>query len=192
LSPATNSVISGVAESGCRIMTDNPLDTIFSRAAGDIRKLLQEAFEAGRASARDEIQRDILSYLSTPTLLGSIATAHPFDEIAPVGPTPELDKAVQNVLARAASGTVKPTIKALIEDAKDGILTSDIIAKTKFKENSVRGTLSTLKTEGFAERRGELWFRAPKKNEAAGSPSESRPAASKAALESALTRSVRP
>lgn len=131
-------------------MPNNPIDTILARATGDIRKLLEEAFEAGRVAARDEIQRGISAYLSLgtkpmPSLLGSCAES----------PT---ITATEQTAERAPMGTVKPAIKELIENADRGITASEIIEKTGFKENSVRGTLSALKTDGFAERRGELWF----------------------------------
>lgn len=136
-------------------MPDSSIDNIISRATQDIYKLLEEAFEAGR----NDMRRELLAVLSHP---------EPSSDIAPRGKLPDLDIAAQNVLARAASGTVKPTIKALIENAKNGILTSEIIEKTGFKENSVRGTLSTLKADGFADRRGDLWFLSKRK----GSPAE--------------------
>jgi hypothetical protein len=128
-------------------MPDNPIDDILSRATQDIRKLLEEAFEAGRNDMRRELLA-VLSHTGQPAhfeLAGSDADLQ---------------------VGRAPSGTVKPTIKAYIENAKDGILTSEIIEKTGFKVNSVRGTLSTLKAEGFADRRGELWFLSERK----GSP----------------------
>ena len=66
---------------------------------------------------------------------------------------------VANIEGRAPVGTVKPAIKVLIENAANGIRATQIIEKTGFKENSVRGTLAALKAEGFAQRRGERWFR---------------------------------
>ncbi len=132
-------------------MSPANIEDIMSRATDGIRELLKEAYEAGRAKGRDDIRRNLLSVLTN---------AEQPSDIAPRGGTPELDIAVQKALSRATSGTVKPTIKTLIENAEKGILTSEIIEKTGFKENSVRGTLSTLKAEGFADRRGDLWFRA--------------------------------
>lgn len=127
------------------------IDNILSRATDCLRALLEEAFEAGRANGREDIKREMLSVL--------MSVEQPSD-IVPEAYTPELDKiAAERVSARAASGTVKPMIKQLIDQAADGISTLEIIEQTGFKENSVRGTLSTLKTDGAVERRGDLWFR---------------------------------
>lgn len=136
-------------------MSPANIENIMSRATDGVRELLKEAYEAGRAKGREDIRRNLLSVLTN---------AEQPSDIAPRGGTPELDLAAQKTLPRATSGTVKPTIKTLIENAKDGILTSEIIEKTGFKENSVRGTLSTLKAEGFADRRGDLWFISQRKD----------------------------
>jgi hypothetical protein len=124
-------------------MPDSQIKDIHSRAMQDVRKLLEEAFEAGRADMRREMLA-LLSDNSRQTFYRPTVTLTGSDADLEVG--------------RAPSGTVKPAIKELIEKAPNGILASDIIEKTGFKENSVRGTLSALKAEGFAERRGELWF----------------------------------
>jgi hypothetical protein len=108
-------------------MPHDPIDTILSRATSDIRKLLEEAFEAGRNEMRGELS----------ALLMGGDTAHT-TTVAP-----------SQGEGRAPAGTVKPTIKALIMNTPSGIRASQIIEKTGFKENSVRGTLSTLKDEGF-------------------------------------------
>ena len=118
-----------------------PIEYLLSRATQGVRKLLEEAYAAGRAKEREEMKRELTTFLSR----GS--------EAQPTVARPEVDSN-----GRAPSGTVKPAIKELIEKAPNGILAADIIEKTGFKENSVRGTLSALKAEGFAQRRGELWF----------------------------------
>jgi hypothetical protein len=130
-------------------MPDNPLETIISRATGDIRKLLEEAFEAGR----NDMRRELTVFLAGAPLGIPRVEAHTV--IGGIAPSPNE--------GRAPVGTVKPTIKAVITEAPNGIRTSEIIEKTGFKENSVRGTLSTLKDEGFAERRGDLWYLSQRK-----------------------------
>jgi len=101
-------------------------------------ELIEEAFEAGRA----DMKRELTTFLSRGNESQLTVTR---------GQAADTE-------GRAPSGTVKPGIKALIENASNGITAPEIIEKTGFKENSVRGTLSALKAEGFAERRGELWF----------------------------------
>ena len=123
------------------------IENILSRATQDLHKLLDEAYEAGRAKEREEIRRQLATYLGPSE--------------APSGIIPRnvaTAMVTANILARAHPGTVKPVIESLIKNATNGITASEIIEKTGFKENSVRGTLSALKTDGFAERRGELWF----------------------------------
>jgi hypothetical protein len=120
-------------------MPDGKIEDLISLATQDARKLMEAAYEAGRADMR----RELFAILAEPT------------EITLTGSDAELH------VGRAPSGTVKPTIKTLIENAQTGILTSEIIEKTGFKENSVRGTLSALKAENFAYRKGDLWFKAP-------------------------------
>jgi hypothetical protein len=125
-------------------MSPANIENILSRTAQELRKLIDEAYEAGRV----DMKRELAAFLAD-------------------GNTPLIKRTVSLAASsevRAQAGTVKPAIKALIENANNGIPASDIIEKTGFKENSVRGTLSALKTEGFAERRGELWFPSRKKN----------------------------
>jgi hypothetical protein len=123
-------------------MPNSQIEDIQSRATQDVRKLLEEAFEAGRAN----MKRELATFLSGGDTAPMTVTVSPAD-----------------TEGRAPSGTVKPGIKALIENAGNGITASQIIEKTGFKENSVRGTLSALKAEGFAERRGELWVLSQRK-----------------------------
>jgi len=137
-------------------MPDNPIEAVLSRATQDVRKLLEEAFEAGRAEGKREIAA-LLSNVLRP------------QEFVPIGtPLPLLHAAIANSECRAPSGTVKPAIKELIEKAPNGIRASDIIERTGFKDNSVRGTLATLRSEGFAERHGELWVLSQRKGSLGG------------------------
>jgi len=124
------------------------IENILSRATQDLRELLEEAFEAGRADMKRELAT-FLSGADTALIKGT------------VGPTVDTE-------GRAPSGTVKPGIKTLIENACNGITAAEIIEKTGFKENSVRGTLSALKADGFAERRGDLWFMSQRKGPLGG------------------------
>jgi hypothetical protein len=135
-------------------MPDSQIENFLSRATQDLRKLLEEAFEAGRVDGK----REIAALLSNVLPPQQIVSAGP--------PLPLLQAAMANSEGRAPSGTVKPAIKELIEKAPNGIRASDIIERTGFKDNSVRGTLAALRAEGFAERHGELWVLSQKK----GSP----------------------
>jgi hypothetical protein len=128
-------------------MSTANIEDILSRATNGLRELLKEAYEAGRYDMRRELAA-FLTGVDTPQ--STMRSAIPVPTAIPVPDE-----------GRAPAGTVKPAIKALIENAAKGITASEIIEKTGFKENSVRGTLSALKTEGFAARQGDLWFLNP-------------------------------
>jgi len=117
-------------------MPDSRIELLVSQATQFICKLLEEAYEIGRFKEREELT----IFLSRG------------NEAQPIIAQSAVDRN-----GRAPSGTVKPAIKELIEKAPNGIRASDIIERTGFKDNSVRGTLSALRAEGFAERHGEVW-----------------------------------
>jgi hypothetical protein len=140
---------------GAALMSAANIEDILSRATDGLRELLKEAYESGRAKEREDMKRELVAFLSHKDQSLEIALAA--SSIALVGSGADLH------VVRAPAGTVKPQIKVMIENASDGITASEIIEKTGFKENSVRGTLSALKTEGFAKRRGEFWFLSERK-----------------------------
>ncbi|SFK39341.1 hypothetical protein [Methylocapsa palsarum] len=144
-------------------MANQFIDQIIPRETEHLRSLLEAAFEAGRAAEREAMKRQLLAVLSPSELnIENVPMAQTgLDTVSQRGPLADEHIAATHAETRAQPGTVKPVIKGLIETAKNGILTSTIIERTGFKENSVRGTLSALKSEGFAERRGDLWFVAP-------------------------------
>jgi hypothetical protein len=129
-----------------RYMANSQIEYLLSRATQGVRKLLEEAYEAGRAQEREVMKRELTTFLSRGNEAQLTVTR---------GQAADSED-------RAPSGTVKPAIKELIEKAP-GIRASDIIEKTGFKDNSVRGTLATLRAEGFAERHGELWVLSQRK-----------------------------
>jgi hypothetical protein len=59
---------------------------------------------------------------------------------------------------KAQKGTVKPGIVKLINDTPAGLTQDEIIERTGFKSNSVRGTLYTILTEGLVQRRSGRYF----------------------------------
>jgi DeoR/GlpR family transcriptional regulator of sugar metabolism len=58
---------------------------------------------------------------------------------------------------KAPPGTVRPAIVKMIEQSP-GVSTEQILAATGFKENSVRGTLSTLHKEGKITRNAQGYW----------------------------------
>jgi hypothetical protein len=123
-------------------------NAIVAKSTDALRPLLQEAFEAGRSVGRDEASADLKGKIAS-LLSGDRPSLHAIEDADPVAPA--------NV-ARAASGSVKPRIAKLIQDAKDGLTTQDIGRITGFKHNSIRGTLWGLGKDGVAENRGGRWF----------------------------------
>jgi len=119
------------------------LDKLISRASADIARLLKEAHDIGR----EEVAKEMMALLSP--LRNAAAPIGPlYDTSASEGPVTR---------TKAPPGTVKPAILALIEQSL-GVTTEQIISTTGFKENSVRGTLSTLAKEGRIRRSFNQWF----------------------------------
>ena len=119
------------------------LDKLASRASADLTRLLREAYEIGR----EDMRRELMALLSP-----SRNDAPP---LGPVYDTNASDPAVPRT--KAPPGTVRPAILRLVEQSA-GVTTEHIIRTTGFKENSVRGTLSTLAKEDRIERRLNEWF----------------------------------
>jgi len=131
-------------------MPNRQIEEILSLATQDVRKLIEAAFEAGRADMRRE-------------LFALLTDNNRQTELAPIGSLADFHETIDHGNGRAPSGTVKPAIKDLIKNSANGIRASDIIERTGFKDNSVRGTLAALRAEGFAERRGEFWYLSQRK-----------------------------
>ena len=108
------------------------LDKIAARATADIASLIREAYELGR----EDMRKELLTLLHPAPRQGAIHAS----DIAPA-----------EVTTKAPPGTVRPAILKMIEQSP-GVSTEQILAATGFKENSVRGTLSTLAKEGSIER----------------------------------------
>jgi hypothetical protein len=125
--------------------------------AEDMQRLLERAYQTGRADMRRELM-DLLGNGGT--------TASP----------PPANNSPARVSAKVPPGTVKPAILDLIETS-NGIRTDTIITTTGFKENSVRGTLSALMAEGKIKRAANgFWVKnaeAPANAEASWNPSGS-------------------
>jgi len=104
-------------------------------------RLIVEAYTIGR----DDMRRELMALLAPQS-----------QNAAP--PLPDPNTTVTIASSKAPPGTVKPTILRLVETSR-GLLTEQIIGSTGFKENSVRGTLSTLLKEGKIERNGTYWVK---------------------------------
>ena len=127
------------------------LKDILASGSASIEALLKEAFEAGKAEASSEMRARISAAIDIATLSGPLATTSalpPLEQPA----SPE---------GRASPGTVKPALLSLIKHAgSDGITTDELVDYTKFKPNSVRGTISTLHGEHAIRKVGDRWVSA--------------------------------
>ena len=117
-----------------------------------------QAYNAGLSEGRreaEELRAKMAAILGTPMMSpGEIATVSVGDMAI------ASDQLEASVVPRVTPGTVKPGILKIIHETPSGITTKDIIARTGFKPNSVRGTLSTLATENAIAKQGDLWFSA--------------------------------
>jgi len=118
------------------------LEKIEAKATADIGVRLKEAYDLGR----DDMRRELMIVLGAP-----VSTPGATLGATDVGRTD----------AKARPGTVRPVILAMIERC-DGLLTEQILKETGFKENSVRGTLSTLQKQGEIERAAGRWIKKSK------------------------------
>jgi hypothetical protein len=114
------------------------LDTLTVRAAADIAPLLKEAYEMGREDMRRELMALLSPSSDTVSLHGSVT-------------------AMARTSTKAPPGTVRPAILRMIAESS-GVSTDQILVATGFKENSVRGTLSTLAKEGKIKRDLTGWI----------------------------------
>jgi hypothetical protein len=135
-----------------------------------------EAFEAGRAQGKREASSEVraklegfiysidaLDICGAAAEIGSSTLRE--NEVPPQrisSDTPAHHQMIAErghyAIGRATPGTVKPALASIIATSSVGVTTETIIARTGFKENSVRGTLHSLRTEGKIEKKGNLWF----------------------------------
>jgi hypothetical protein len=120
------------------------IESLTSRAAADIGRVIEEAYRQGR----EDMKRELMAVLS-PSAPRSANTTVSLG-ITKLAVVPQTG-------GKLPPGTVKPTILKLIMDTPGGLPTEEIIAKTGFKENSVRGTLSGLLKLGQVFRSGKNW-----------------------------------
>jgi hypothetical protein len=116
------------------------LDKLASQATDYVARLVREAYEMGR----QDMRRELMALLS-PSRTDEVSTRLHYDTNASEPRT------------KAPPGTVKPAILALIQQSP-GVTTEHVISTTGFKENSVRGTLSTLAKEDRITRSRNKWF----------------------------------
>jgi hypothetical protein len=129
------------------------LEEIASRMSSDFVSALAMAYAIGRA----DMKRELMALLS-PLGAGADSPSTPRHSSA----------SIARPSAKAPPGTVKPAILRMLDDS--ALSTEQIIRITGFKENSVRGTLSTLLKAGEIERNGGYWKKKAPISEPMGAP----------------------
>ncbi|MDR3449417.1 MAG: hypothetical protein P4M15_06685 [Alphaproteobacteria bacterium] len=133
------------------------IQEILSGGSAVLEAMLREAFEAGKAEAAAEMRAKMAAMIDS--VAGAVAAN--VSAIPPYPPTVTMTSAIPYPEPRAAPGTVKPTILRLIEESVFfGMSTDELIAKTGFKPNSVRGTVSALQSDNAIYKEGDRWFSA--------------------------------
>jgi hypothetical protein len=131
-----------------RPMTTSPqvipgLNRLSAQATADIESIIRKVYEMGR----EDMRRELMALLSPAS----------GDAVAVVGEVHVPNIANARTSTKAPPGTVRPAILKMIEGSS-GVSTEQILDATGFKENSVRGTLSTLAKEGRIERHLKTWI----------------------------------
>lgn len=119
----------------------------------DMTRLVREAHELGMIEAETIVKAKVEAIFDR--FPGSGYEAVVKQAIGPGHP-----RAERGDLVRAAPGTVKPVIVQMIVGSHDGYTMEELVDKTGFKPNSVRGTLSTLREEGKITKIGDKWHSA--------------------------------
>lgn len=147
------------------------LFTVGKTAHDQINAALESAYqrgvEDGRRMAAEEFKARISDALNIP-----------MEPSAKSSETPPVTRQEKSA-SRAPRGSVEPAVIEALRISVRGKKPSEIAAEKGIPENSVRGMLNKLRHEGVAEKRGELWFLMPQKNEPAGTPSQDAPTGSK-------------
>jgi hypothetical protein len=124
-------------------------------------KAIQQAFDAGRAAGKNdaaaEFRGRLASMLNDPVAAPLAPPPLPPPPLPPpfsAGPvlTPELK--------RAPRGSVRPAVMQALA-AEVGLTTGEVAVIAGINENSARGTLNLLSSEGKVIRNGGKWYLAP-------------------------------
>jgi len=122
-----------------------------------MRATLRRAFDDGKTAGRREAYKEIGQKLLAEGDADAIASLPPtlLKEV-PAAPQPETEV---NGSDRAIPGSIRPTILAFLEKKDTGAATSEIVAATGIKENTVRGTLRAMRIEHKVHKVGQAWLK---------------------------------
>ena len=119
------------------------LEEITTDGSQTLATMLKAAYDVGYAKGRDDVRKELDAFLVKPAVTFQTAIKR---ENGPTVATTAIDTASDE---RATPGTVKPGVLRVIRNAESGLTTEQIVSLTKFKHNSVRGTVWTLQGESL-------------------------------------------
>lgn len=143
--------------------SDSPksLSDILAASGSALRDLVTDAYSSGHEAGFDAgYKAAVLRFSEALRSVSEPPQEGPEDDVKIIGdfePTIRELKVQVDAEVRATPGTVKPTIEKIVRESS-GVTMQEIVEKTGFKFNSVRGTLYTLKSEGVVDKWGEQWF----------------------------------
>jgi hypothetical protein len=132
----------------------------FNGAWDTANKLVRNAYEAGKAAGKQEAAEDLrvrlASVLNVPMNLSPTILPPPPLPPPPGSSTHEAEK-------RAPRGSVRPAIIGILVVSPNGVTTGEAALLSGVNENSARGTLNTLLSDGIVRKDGGKWYLIPGK-----------------------------
>jgi len=129
----------------------------------DMARLVHEAHELGRADGaapfgrlRAKLKANLAAILDSESELTNERLNPQNERILSLSDSRDHGSDVG--VERAPMGTVKPAIVRLINETPAGLTQDEIIERTGFKSNSVRGTLYSIVNEGLVQRKSGRFF----------------------------------
>ena len=133
------------------------IEDMVASVADVVRETLKRAFEDGKTAGRREAYKEIGQKLLAEGDADAIASLPPtLLKDAPAAPQPETEI---NGSDRAIPGSIRPTILSFLAKKETGAATSEIVAATGIKENTVRGTLRAMRLEKKVNKIGQVWLK---------------------------------
>jgi hypothetical protein len=127
------------------------MDRLLVDLLAGVEEAAKKFYTAGLNEGRKLATAEMAVKLSN-VIGGVIPPSPPDAKMQPAGLSSQEDRR-----KRAPQGTIKPALLKALTDYQAGLSSSDLVALTGFKENTVRGTLRQLLIEGAVEKRGQFW-----------------------------------
>lgn len=121
---------------------------VLEKAWSEGRKIVGEAYEAGRVEGRKQATVELRQLVAG--VLGPATAETEAPSRSPSPPAPEGD--------RAPRGSVRPMVLAALAKLPQGGRPADIAKVAGVNENSARGMLNKLAEEGKTYKVGERWL----------------------------------